>query len=1256
MLIRSSQRFLHRAFGPRSNRKPRKRATRSRDRMAAAPAQLEDRTLLSAITYSTFLGGSGSEAAGVSLAVDKLGNTYVAGTTTSPDFPVTSGAFDTTFTGGDQPFIAKFNASGALVWATFLGGTSDQGAHAIAVDSAGSVYVTGTTNSSNFPTTPGAYQTNYPGGQTNLFVAKLNATGSALLYSTFIGGSGVDFTGNGQSIAVDAEGDVYLTGCTQSSNFPTTPGAFQTTFSNVEDTYVLKLNPTGSALVYSTFLGSSNSRENDAQGDGIAVDSSGDAYVVGSADAANFPTTPGAFQTSDPGGTQVVVTELNPSGTGLVYSTYLGGTGGGNAQAWGVAIDASGNAYIDGFTNDQNLPTTAGAFQATYNPGGYDGFVAKLNSTGSALDYLTYLGENQSNAADTAIAIDSSGDAYLTGLTSSASFPTVNAFQPNYGGGPEDAFVTELNPTGTAAVFSSFLGGSGDDDAFGIGLNSAGNVCVAGYTDSPNFPTTPDAFQTTLNGAYNAFLTMISPNSSGQTLTPTVTVTDGSGTYNGQPFSATATVAGTNGVPGSSLEGVGLTLTYYVGTGTGGTQLPGAPSSAGSYTVEASFAGSTDYVPASATAMFTISQAMPTVTVSDGGGTYNGSSFPATATVAGVVPGVDNTPAGTLEGVGLTLTYYVGTGTGGTQLPGAPSSAGSYTVEASFAGSTDYVPASATATFTISQAVPTVTVTDAGGTYNGNPFPASAAATGVGGASVSGSFAFIYYVGNTASGSGTSAAPANPGTYTVVADFTSTNANYTNAQSAPLTFTINVNLGLLLLDPSGSAALDDAGSGTITVSGGGAIAVDSSSPTAAIISGSGSVEASQIDVTGGTETIGSGRFSSPILHPTPIADPLGLTLPPAPSTSFAAVNYSGVGTLTLSPGTYVGGIKLSGSGSIKLEPGVYYLEGGGLSVVGSGSITGSGVLLINAPSKSTDSISLTGSGSLTLSPSSSLTGIYASDDGITILQNPASAAPITIDGSGGLTINGVLYAPKAPLDIAGSGGLLVNPDSTYGRAEVIVSDLKDTGSGSVTINVDSPTVKVSTPVTVSVPGEPVPLVIQVSDVSSLAQAAAFTFTISFGDGDTKTFTGTGPLVVNHVYAQTGTFAVEVTATDEFGYTSVVATQKIVVATAALEMDPFNTSQTALFVGVPSGNETIDFNLSCKNIAVTVNGASEGTFSTSGPLIVFGQGSTDIVNEGSGLTNSISLLQSPTVDNLETDLDNEAIQWAGLTAAVEILNA
>ena len=275
---------------------------------------------------------------------------------------------------------------------------------------------------------------------------------------------------------------------------------------------------------------------------------------------------------------------------------------------------------------------------------------------------------------------------------------------------------------------------------------------------------------------------------------PVFTVSDAGGTFNGSPFPGTGTVAGVvpgvDNTPGSSLEGVNLTLLYFAGDTLSGTPLSGPPSTAGSYAIEAYFPGSTDYSAGGKGYFFVISQASPVLSVSDPSGTYNAKPFAATATVAGIVSGVDNTPGSSLEGVNLTVAYYAGNNITGTPLSGPPTDAGTYTALASFPGSTDYRPTSDADVFTISPATPTINVTDAGGPATGQPYAASATAKGVGGASVSGTFAFTYYVGSTVNGTGSSTPPTSPGTYTVTAAFTSSNSDYSNASGGPVTFTI----------------------------------------------------------------------------------------------------------------------------------------------------------------------------------------------------------------------------------------------------------------------------------------------------------------------------------------------------------------------------------------------------------------------------------------------------------------------------------
>jgi hypothetical protein len=338
-----------------------------------------------------------------------------------------------------------------------------------------------------------------------------------LVYSTVLGGSTDD---EGRDIAVDASGNAYVTGSTQQltfpSDFPTTAGAFDTTHNGVQDAFVTKLNPSGSALVYSTFLGGSN----DEFGNGIAVDTSGSAYVTGITGSPNFPTTVGAFDTTHNGGSfDAFVTKLNPSGSALVYSTFLGGVG--TESGNGIAVDTSGSAYVTGDTGSDNFPTTVGAFDTTSDEDA-DAFATKLNPAGSVLEYSTFVA-GMGTDFGTAIAVDTFGSAYVTGFTASINFPTtVGAFDTTHNGFIGDfvmfdAFVTKLNPSGSALDYSSFLGGTGPDFGRGIAVDPTGSAYVTGSTGSSNFPTTVGAFDTTHNGvgSSDVFVTKLNPSGSG---------------------------------------------------------------------------------------------------------------------------------------------------------------------------------------------------------------------------------------------------------------------------------------------------------------------------------------------------------------------------------------------------------------------------------------------------------------------------------------------------------------------------------------------------------------------------------------------------------------------------------------------------------------------------------------------------------------------------------------------------------------------
>jgi Beta-propeller repeat len=456
------------------------------------------------LAYSTYLGGNGFDVAS-GIAVDRHGNSYVTGFTSSTNFPITPGALETTFPGVagrfSHAFVTKLDSSGSrLIYSTYLGGSNQDGGTRIAVDAHGNAYVTGTTLSTDFPITAGAFQATLTSPFFgNAFVAKLDRSGSELLYSTYLGGTQVDFTSD---IAVDRFGSALVVGTAASRDFPTTPGAFQPVFAGGDifsffpsDAFLTKLNPTGTGLVYSTYLGGSG---NDF-GSGITLDALGNAYVTGRTDSPVFPTTPAAFQPLPPppvvnGGFvnfNAFVTKFSPTGSALVYSTLLGGSK--FDAATGVAVDAHGNAYVSGFTESSDFPTTAGAFQPTVdfanNPP--RNFVTKLDPTGSTLVYSTYLG---SSGQAGPLAVDAEGNAYVTGLTFSSTFPiTAGAFQQHYLGGRE-AFVTKLDATGSALVYSTYLGGSGDDSTSGIALDADCNAYVSGQTTSTNFPTA-NAFQ-----------------------------------------------------------------------------------------------------------------------------------------------------------------------------------------------------------------------------------------------------------------------------------------------------------------------------------------------------------------------------------------------------------------------------------------------------------------------------------------------------------------------------------------------------------------------------------------------------------------------------------------------------------------------------------------------------------------------------------------------------------------------------------------
>jgi hypothetical protein len=476
------------------------------------------------LSYSTFLGGDKTDI-GRDIAVDAAGNAYVTGysdkaTGAQIPFPTVVGAYQTINNGDNDVFVTKLNPTGtAILYSTFIGGQNNDQSNAIKIDASGNAYITGFTanvaSGTSYPTTTGAFQRVYKGGD-EAFVTKLNAGGSALVYSTLLGGKNED---HGNGIAIDADGNAYVTGYTNKSTsapfFPTTAGAFQTAYVEGDEVFVTKVAPNGASLVYSTYITSSNK----TRGHDIAVDAGGNAYITGVGAhvgaGTHYPTTAGAFQTSYNGGDEVIVTKLNSSGSGLIYSTLLGGNNADQGNA--IAVDADGNAYITGIASNvaasTPFPTTAGAFQTTYK-GSDEVFVTKLNASGNALVYSTLIGGDNQDQGN-AIAIDATGAAYITGSTLDATldypvtFDAVDAI-PN---GQQDVFVTRLNPAGSTLLYSTFLGGSQVDIGNGIAVSSSHDVFITGSTEdgTTDYPVTDGVLDVQHNtGSLNdAFVTKL---------------------------------------------------------------------------------------------------------------------------------------------------------------------------------------------------------------------------------------------------------------------------------------------------------------------------------------------------------------------------------------------------------------------------------------------------------------------------------------------------------------------------------------------------------------------------------------------------------------------------------------------------------------------------------------------------------------------------------------------------------------------------
>ncbi|MBU0756097.1 MAG: SBBP repeat-containing protein [Planctomycetes bacterium] len=452
---------------------------------------------------STYLGGSALDG-GFSLALDSDGNVFLGGYTSSSDLPVTPGALDTTYNGGDYDlYIAKFDPGlTTLLAATYLGGSATDGPFAfqMALDAAGHLYVAGATGSADFPTTPGAFDETYNGGVADFFVARISNDLTTLQASTFLGGSKKD-GGDTVVFALDHNGHPFVGGYTKSGNIPTTPGAFDETRNDpYGDGYVAKLDPDCTTLLAATYLGGTSIE----YAMDMEIDENGTVIISGSTSSANFPVTPGAYDSVLHGGDDGFISRLDNDLTTLLASTLLGASG--SEYCAHVALDDRGRICVSGATTSPDYPVTPGAYDQTLDSE-WDIFSAKLDSDLQTLECATYLGGTGYEFCH-AMIVDEDGGLWFSGGTQSVDFPTTaGAFKETYQGGAFDTFITRLSKELDRLSVSTFVGGSEDDLGYALASNEPHTIFLAGPTLSADFPCSAFAYDATYNGGeYDAFL------------------------------------------------------------------------------------------------------------------------------------------------------------------------------------------------------------------------------------------------------------------------------------------------------------------------------------------------------------------------------------------------------------------------------------------------------------------------------------------------------------------------------------------------------------------------------------------------------------------------------------------------------------------------------------------------------------------------------------------------------------------------------
>jgi len=476
----------------------------------------EKPVVIDPLLASTFIGGSGIDEAR-SIALDTDGNVYIIGYTRSVDYPATAGAYSENCNGEQSDiFISKLDSSlSVLLASTYIGGTGNDYGHVIAFDGNGNIYLTGFSQSSDYPTTSGAYDISYDivdefSGY-NGFISKFDNSLSTLLASTFIGViESVSLDYFKYPITFDDSGNVYVAGNTNLSDHPTTDGAYDRSFNGGVDIFISKFDNNLSSLLAGTYFGG-------ASYDwcySMVLDLDTNVYISGWAMSTDYPLTPGAYDESFNGGMDIFVTKLDSSLSSLQGSTLIGGSD--SEKCWSIALDAQCSVYITGGTQSSDYPTTPGGYDGLYNGGFKDGFVSKLDSSLSILQASTFIGGTDFDVGET-ITLDESGNVYMIGSSSSSDFPTTpGAYNESINTGVEladDCVVSKFDSSLSSLLASTFIGGSAEEHGDTITLDGIGNVYIAGYSDSSDFPTTNNAYDESYNGGYyDAFISKLDNN------------------------------------------------------------------------------------------------------------------------------------------------------------------------------------------------------------------------------------------------------------------------------------------------------------------------------------------------------------------------------------------------------------------------------------------------------------------------------------------------------------------------------------------------------------------------------------------------------------------------------------------------------------------------------------------------------------------------------------------------------------------------